>query len=378
VPGRPRWVTRSVSPDPAVAGDALADWLRLGLIDGLGDAGQRALLAAFGLPGQIFAAGRARVAAVVGEKIADALLRSDVESEVEAHLAWAAEPGNRVLTLADEAYPRALLGIADPPPVLFAKGRIELLARDAVAVVGARSATPQGVANAEAFAAALGEAGLAVVSGLALGIDAAAHRGALGRPGGTIAVIGTGADRIYPARNQQLARQIAAEGLILSEFPLGTAARRHNFPRRNRLISGLSRGVLVVEAALGSGSLITARTAGEQGREVFAVPGSIHSPLSKGCHRLIRDGAKLVETAVDILEELAWPGRPTAQATVQDDTHDDASAAMLAALGHDPVDADTLLQRSGLTPESLSAMLLTMELDGRVARLPGGRFQRIL
>ncbi len=371
-------MTRSASPDPASTGDELADWLRLGLIDGLGDAGQRALLAAFGLPRRIFAAGRAQIAAVVGERIADALLRSDVEAEVEAHLAWAAEPGNRVLTLADQDYPRSLLGIADPPPVLFAKGRLELLAHDAVAVVGARSATPQGEANAEAFAAALAEAGLAVVSGLALGIDAAAHRGALGRAGGTIAVIGTGADRIYPARNQALAHRIAAEGLILSEFPLGTAARRHNFPRRNRLISGLSRGVLVVEAALVSGSLITARTAGEQGREVFSIPGSIHSPLSKGCHRLIRDGAKLVETAVDILEELAWPARPPAKASAPDDPGDAGDEAVLAALGHDPVDADTLLQRSGLTPDSLSAMLLTMELDGRIARLPGGRFQRIL
>ena len=292
------------------------------------------------------------------------------------HLEWARAPGNHVLTLADQDYPQALLSIPDPPPLLFARGRLELLRADALAIVGARSATPQGAANARAFAHSLSEAGLTIVSGLALGIDAAAHMGALEGPSATIAVIGTGADRIYPARNQALARRIAAEGLILGEFPLGTQALRHNFPRRNRLIAGLARGVLVVEAAIASGSLITARLAGEIGREVFAIPGSIHSPLSRGCHRLIRDGAKLVEAAADILEELDWPGR-LAPATALDEpelTRDEA--ALLDALGHDPVDGDTLLQRSGLTAESLSAILLTMELDGRLARLPGGRFQR--
>ena len=367
-------VTRSASPE---SDDDLADWLRLALIPGLGAAGQRSVLAAFGLPGQVFSASRRQLAAVVGEALADRLRSEDPGDAIDTHLRWAREAGNRILTLADPDYPRALLDSADPPTLLFAKGRIELLARPALAIVGARSATPQGMANAEAFAATLAGAGLTVISGLALGIDAAAHRGALDQDGGTIAVIGTGADRIYPARNQQLARRIAEHGLILYELPLGTAARRHHFPMRNRLISGLARGVLVVEAAIGSGSLITARLAGEQGREVFAIPGSIHSPLSKGCHRLIRDGAKLVEGAGDVLEELGWvgsaaPAPPAAPNASDPDRH------LLSAMGHDPVDVDTLLQRSGLTTDVLSAMLLAMELDGRVARLPGGRFQRIL
>ena len=365
---------RSASPD---SDDDLADWLRLALTPGLGAAGQRSLLSAFGLPGQVFATSRRQLATVVGETLADRLRGNDHDDAVDAHLQWAGEAGNRILTLADPDYPRTLLDTADPPTLLFAKGRVELLARPALAIVGARSATPQGSANAEAFAAALAGAGLTVISGLALGIDAAAHRGAIDQQGGTIAVIGTGADRIYPARNQQLARRIAEQGLILSEFPLGTAARRHHFPMRNRLISGLARGVLVVEAAIGSGSLITARLAGEQGREVFAIPGSIHSPLSKGCHRLIRDGAKLVEGADDVLEELGW-GRGAAPAPAAAPKASDAESRLLATMGHDPVDGDTLLQRSGLTTEVLSAMLLTMELDGRVARLPGGRFQRIL
>ena len=369
-------MTRSASPDTT---DDLADWLRLVLTPGLGAAGQRPLLATFGLPGHVFAAPRRQLAAVVGDGLADRLRSDDQRDAVDAHLRWAREPGNRVLSLADADYPRTLLDTADPPTLLYAKGRTELLARPSLAVVGARSATPQGVANAEAFARALARSGLAVISGLALGIDAAAHRGALDEQGGTIAVIGTGADRIYPAGNRQLAHGIADRGLILTEFPLGTPARRHHFPKRNRLISGLGRGVLVVEAAVGSGSLITARLAGEQGREVFAIPGSIHSPLSKGCHRLIRDGAKLVESAADILEELGplscavpapAPSAPSSSAPEE--------ARVLSAMGHDPVDTDTLLQRSGLTTEVLSAMLLAMELDGRVARLPGGRFQRIL
>ncbi len=333
------------------------------------------------MPDRVLSAGRPALARVVGDRLAAAVLDTDREAEVAAHLAWASASDHHVLTLADAGYPRQLLTIPDPPTLLFAKGRVELLARTGLAMVGARSATAQGMGNARAFAAALSGAGLAVVSGLALGIDAAAHEGALDGEGGTIAVIGTGADRIYPSRNQTLARRIAREGLILSEFPLGTAARRHHFPKRNRIIAGLSRGVLVVEAAVGSGSLITARLAAEQGREVFAIPGSIHSPLSRGCHRLIRDGAKLVESAGDVLEELSWRG----SGDVAPDRTDGTPAAPVAgeackvldALGHDPVDLDTLLQRSGLTPDSLSAILLTMELDGHVARLPGGRFQRI-
>ena len=277
----------------------------------------------------------------------------------------------------------------------------------AIALVGARSATAQGEANAAAFAQSLAEAGLTIVSGLALGVDAAAHRGALaagsvGSPGGgTVAVIGTGIDRIYPARNAALAREIAVSGAIVSEFPLGTPPLQHNFPRRNRIIAGLSQGVLVVEAALNSGSLITARLATESGREVFAIPGSIHSPLARGCHRLIRDGAKLVETAEDVVEELrgrlGWPApvvAPTASARGRQRRGaepaapaqpplqaalalDGETARVLDAIGHDPVDLDTIAARCGLTVDALYAILLPLELEGRLAKLPGGRFQRI-
>lgn len=377
--------------------DDLADWLRLTSIPGLGGESQRRLLAAFGLPGHIFAAGRAALSGVVGGEAADLLLSPPNQAVIDTALAWAAEPGNHVVTLADAGYPRALLDIADPPVLLYVKGDPAMLQRPAIAIVGARSATAQGEANAEAFARALSGHGLTVVSGLALGIDAAAHRGALAAgQGGTVAVIGTGADRIYPARNAAIARDIAAHGAIVSELPLGTNALRHNFPRRNRIIAGLAQGVLVVEAALDSGSLISARLATESGREVFAIPGSIHSPLSRGCHRLIREGAKLVETAEDVLEELrgrlGWPARtpraPRAQLTADRTAAvasappqaplpvDGDGARVLQAMGHDPADIDQLAGRCGLTVDALYAILLALELDGHIARLAGGRFQR--
>ncbi|AVR87009.1 DNA-processing protein DprA [Thauera aromatica] len=382
--------------------DDLAHWLRLSAVPGLGAAHQRSLLAAFGLPQHIFAASRSALAAVVGSEAAAAVLAPPPLERIEQGLAWAAESGNRLLTLADDAYPRSLLDIADPPLLLYLKGRPELLQRPALALVGARSSTVQGDANAEAFARALATQGFAIVSGLALGIDAAAHRGALAagaEGGGTVAVIGTGIDRIYPAKNAALAREIAAAGAVISELPLGTPPLPHNFPRRNRLIAGLAHGVLVVEAAVNSGSLITARLATESGREVFAIPGSIHSPLARGCHRLIREGAKLVETAEDVVEELrgrlGWeapppPGRHRGRRVAGAGTPESSSAApaqaalvldddaarVLQILGHDPVDIDTLAQRCGLTVDALYAILLPLELDGRLARLPGGRLQR--
>ncbi len=356
------------------APDELADWLRLTLIPGLGGEGQRRLLATFGDPAAIFSASVGTLAKEVGVPLAERLLHHDTTAEVGAALDWARQPGNHLLTLADAAYPQALLTTADPPALLYVKGRVELLNHPAVAIVGSRSATKQGEMNAEAFARTLGEAGLTIVSGLATGIDAAAHRGALETAASTIAVIGTGCDRIYPASNAQLAREIAEKGAILSEFPLGTPPMAANFPRRNRLIAGLSRGCLVVEAARQSGSLITARLAAEAGREVFAIPGSIHSPLSKGCHALIKQGAKLVESAEDILEELRWETRVvTAQATVQEGADD----PILVALGGDVCDLDTLTARTGLAAESLMARLLALELEGRVATLPGGRYQRL-
>ncbi|MCZ7653538.1 MAG: DNA-processing protein DprA [Rhodocyclaceae bacterium] len=354
----------------------LADWLRLTLAPGIGGETQRRLLSAFGLPGHIFSASAAVLADTISHKQAGLLLRHDSAEDVAKALAWSNEAGNAILTLADTAYPQCLLDAPDPPTVLYVKGRVELLNAPALAIVGSRNATPQGESNAEAFAAALANAGLTIVSGLALGIDAAAHRGGLRGVGSTIAVIGTGIDRVYPARNQALARDIAASGAIISEFPLGTPALRENFPRRNRVISGLARGCLVVEAAERSGSLITARLAGEQGRDVFAIPGSIHSPLSKGCHKLIKQGAKLVDNAGDILEELGLPAQIETNAAAASALNAE-TASLLDCIGHDPLDVDTLASRSGLTAEKLYAILLQMELDGRIASLPGGRFQRI-
>ena len=262
--------------------------------------------------------------------------------------------------------------------MFYCHGRRELLAAPAFAIVGSRNATPQGCADAEAFAAALSAAGLAIVSGLALGIDAAAHRGGLAGAGSSIAVVGTGPDRVYPARNRALAHDLAARGLVISEFAVGTPPLKQNFPRRNRLVSGLARGVLVVEATLSSGSLITARLAAEQGRDVFALPGSIHSPFSKGGHRLIREGAKLVETAQDILEELGLAAGATASAGPRKRAQADAPArALLRALGHDPADVDTLAARTRLPVADIMATLTALELDRRVAALPGGIWQRI-
>lgn len=370
--------TESSLPESLTGIDELPFWLRLCLIPGIGPERQRLLLAAFGLPSNIFAASHQAVAAVIGERLANTLLSLDNQAEVARALAWAAEPGNHILTLADQAFPKNLLEISDPPCLLYAKGNLGLLSFPALALVGARNSTPQGEQNAQSFAAALAEAGITVVSGLALGVDAAAHRGGLKGRGKTIAIVGTGADRIYPARNAELARNIATQGLILSEFALGTPPVAHNFPRRNRIISGLARGVLVVEAAVDSGSLITAKLAAEQGREVFAIPGSIHSPLAKGCHKLIKQGAKLVESAQDILEELSWPSLPVPQAITENTAAcDTAEEVLLQKMGFDPVDPDTLLGRSSLTPEALFAMLTLLELDGRIARLAGGLFQRI-
>ena len=355
-------------PDPE-----LAAWLRLTLVPGVGGQALRKLLSEFGLPSQALGAGRGALARSVGEALAGRILADDQAAAVAAARRWADAPGHAIITLADGEYPPRLLEIADPPALLYVDGRTELLARTSLAIVGSRNATPQGIANAASFARALSEAGLTIVSGLALGIDAAAHRGALEGDGSTIAVLGAGADVVYPPRNAALHRAIAERGAAVSEFPLGTPAIGGNFPRRNRLISGLARGVLVVEAALASGSLITARLAAEQGRDVFAILGSIHSPLSKGCHVLIKDGAKLVESAQDVLGELGLPApaRTVAQSSPE------VAHELLKHLGHDPCNVDTLCQRSGLTPDTVSAMLLELELDGRVASLPGGRYQRI-
>jgi DNA processing protein len=355
-----------------------AAWLRLSLVPGLQAETLRHLLSIYGDPQRILDAGRAALARHVPARIATALSKDVPLGAMDAARHWLDDPANRIVSFAAPDYPRQLRQIADPPPLLYVKGRYELLSMPALAVVGSRNATAQGVANAEAFAQALSDAGLVIVSGLALGIDSAAHRGGLAGASGSIAVVGTGLDIVYPARNRPLAHELAARGALVSEFPLATAGRPENFPRRNRVISGLSLGCLVVEAAVGSGSLITARSALDQGREVFAIPGSIHSPLAKGCHALIKQGAKLVESAADILEELRLPARPgMSQTTPAGGLASRLPAKFLQALGFDPFGPDLLAARTGMSAAEISALLTELEIEGIIAALPGGRFQRI-
>ena len=379
--------TALTDDDPA----SLAAWLQLALTDGVSSMHGCRLLSTFGLPGQVLRADRAALRQVVPARVADAIAApptSVMLKRIQAALAWAAEPGHAILTLADSGYPRALLDIADPPLLMYVRGQVRHLQGNAIAVVGSRNATRQGMEHAAHFAAGLGRAGWTVVSGLALGIDAAAHRGAIAHAGLTVAVVGTGIDIDYPARNKALAAEIAQRGCIISEYPLGMPALAANFPRRNRLISGLARAVLVVEAAAQSGSLITARVAAEQGRDVFAIPGSIHSPLAKGCHQLIRQGAKLVETTQDILEEFGHLAVAVPDACVGEEMAarmstpcqsviEGHAALVMEAMGHDPVDLDTLALRCALNASALAAALLSLELAGHVEALPGARYRRL-
>ncbi len=353
---------------------SLKAWLALGLIRGLGGEGIRRLLTEFGSAEAVFTASSHSLKAIVKADIAQQIVAGVADELFTPTLTWLSDSNNHIVTLADSDYPQTLLNISDPPFLLYAKGNLALLNQAAIAVVGSRYATPQGANNAEAFAKALSAAGLCVISGLAHGIDAAAHRGGLAERASSIAVVGTGLDKVYPAANRGLAHELAQHGLLLSEFALATPPLASNFPRRNRIISGLSLGCLVVEASLQSGSLITARLAMEQGRDVFSIPGSIHSPQSKGCHALIKQGAKLVESAQDVLEELS--GRiPNAAPRMAANASDDSP--LLPHLGYDATDIETLSQRSGLTVGELSAMLLTLELEGIVCTLPGGLYQRI-
>lgn len=419
---------------------ALSAWLRLTLTPGLGNEGARKLLAAFGLPEAVFEASSTALQQVVSAKVADALrqLPPNFEAQWAQTQAWLdgatasdSKPASAprcIVTLGDSAYPADLLNMEDPPLLLYvmgvganltgdsAGGMASFQASNAIAMVGSRNPTPQGEENARQFAKALVGAGLTVVSGLALGVDGAAHAGALdaaavaarkdgpngamgGAVGGaglvtplaTVAVVGTGLDRVYPKQHFELAHRIAAQGLLVSEYPLGTPPLSANFPRRNRLIAGLSKATLVVEAALKSGSLITARLASEQGKDVFAIPGSIHAAQSRGCHALIKQGAKLVESAQDVLEEFGqW--RPEKiriaikkEASVARQSSDSGQielkitpdSSLLQALGFDPVGLDALQARTGLPTPALQAELLTLELDGHLARLPGGLFQRV-
>ena len=352
---------------PLADAEDLAAWLRLNSISGLGPVTARALLSECGPPDQIFACSQATLARLVGDAVASRL-RAQPDDATQA-------PDHYALTWTDAAFPQQLLTIPDPPLVLYVDGRIDAVQRPGVAIVGSRNATPSGISTARQFAHTLGLAQEIVTSGLALGIDGAAHEGALDANAATVAVLGTGVDVIYPAKHKALAARVRTHGALVSEQPLGTPAIAHHFPRRNRLISGLSRGVLVIEAAAQSGSLITARLAAEQGREVFAVPGSIHSPLSKGCHLLIKQGARLVDDVRDILDELRGPG--AAVPAAQTKAGPDDTPAWLRAMGHDPFTMDELALRSRADLPALQAALLDWELDGRIARLPGGRWQRL-
>lgn len=366
-----------------MARDELLAWLRLLRTEGVGGESARKLLAAFGLPEAIFSQALPALLAVVGARQAQALQAppDGLDAAVDQLETWlAASPQHHVLTLADPRFPAELLQMADPPLMLYVAGQLDVLQHPRrLAIVGSRNPTPQGEGNARQFARALGEAGVCVVSGLALGVDGAAHTGALEAGAPTIAVVGTGLDRVYPRRHLNLAHRIVASGALVSEYPLGTPPLPAHFPQRNRIIAGLSQGTLVVEAALQSGSLITARLAAEQGREVFAIPGSIHAPQARGCHALIRQGAKLVESAQDILEDLRLSTPALAAHARPDDeagTPEDADS-LLDAMGFDPVSLDALQARTGLPTATLQARLLELELDGHLGRLPGGLLQRV-
>jgi DNA processing protein len=381
----------------------LEGWLRLTLAPGVGNITARKLLSAFGLPQSVFEQSTTALRQVLGDTQAMALRQTPTQLPelLELSWKWLQESGEgaaqrRILVLGDADYPASFLTIDDPPLMLYLLGAGQIAGTgladallSSIAVVGSRNPTPQGALNARLFSRALGEAGLSIVSGLALGVDGAAHEGALESLAAgserlaTVAVVGTGLDRVYPKRHLELAHRIARHGLLLSEYPLGTPPLIANFPRRNRLIAGLAQGTLVVEAALRSGSLITARLTAEQGKEVFAIPGSIHSPQARGCHALIKQGAKLVESAQDILEELKldFVPQPARHSAANRGKHElggpDPTQHLLVLVGFDPVGLDALQARSGLETAQLQAQLMTLELAGELARLPGGLFQRV-
>lgn len=361
-------------------------WIALDNIAGIGTQTFCQLLRTFGSPAAVFAANYAQLNKVVSEKIAADIRQGYDIALFSDTLEWLSQANNHFVTLADASYPKALLQISDPPPFFYAKGNLALLNQASIAIVGSRNASVQGEKNAESFAAALCESGLCIVSGLALGIDGAAHRGALRatgkHSGATIAVVGTGLDIVYPAKHRDLAHEIVQKGLVISEFSLGTPSKPQNFPKRNRIISGLSLGCLVVEANLQSGSQITARLAAEQGREVFAIPGSIHSPMAKGCHQLIKQGAKLVDSIQDILSELQIePATDSASALPlklhATDNEESGQVTLIKLMGHEPISLENLVALSHLTVNEVSSMLMILELEGSVASLAGGKYQKI-
>jgi len=369
----------------------LADWLALYHAYGIGNRRFHALLEAFGTPTRVRQAGTSQLQAAGLKTAQIEALRAGHQQSVEADLSWAAQQNHHILCLADKHYPVMLRQIADPPPILYTRGNIECLQQLQIALVGSRNPTQPGLEMTRLFATHLSRCGLLICSGMALGIDAAAHKSALAAGQSTVAVMGTGLNRVYPARHRELAHQIAEQGVLVSEFAPDTGPQQNHFPRRNRIISGLSLGVVVVEAALRSGSLTTARHAMEQGREVFAIPGSINNPLARGCHRLIREGAKLVETADDILEELGELARSqlflenehensdnTFKIQLDTVSKDDQDYnQLLSALAYDPASVDVLVMRCGLTAEEVSSMLLILELQGHVTTAPGGCYVRV-
>ncbi len=372
------------TPASQSAPDQARDWLVLHHAAGLGSHTLRQLLESFPGPSAILAAGNTQLrTAGLSQPVIQALRAPDPPG-VARDLEWLQQPGNHILTWQHPHYPPLLAQLPDPPTLLYVHGDITLLCEPQLAIVGSRNPSASGRQTATDFARHLAAAGLVVTSGLALGIDTASHQGALDAGSPTIAVMGTGLDRVYPASNRDLARRIAEHGALVSEFPIGTPPLAEHFPRRNRIISGLSLGTLVVEAALRSGSLISARLAAEQGREVFAIPGSIHNPLARGCHHLIRQGAKLVETARDIIDELG----PLASACQPDQAETgmpceepvqlaEEYMQLLEIMGFDPVPVDRLVTRCGLTPAEVSSMLLQLEMDGYIASNPGGVYNRL-
>ncbi len=370
------------SPRPTP--DTLSDWLALYHAPRVGPVTFLQLLDALQDPGAVLGASRGQLGQLgLAQQTIDALRQPD-QAAIERDLEWNAGAGNRIITCHDPDYPALLLQTPDPPPLLYVHGDASLLAQPQLAMVGSRNPTASGRQTATDFARYLSAAGLIITSGLALGIDAASHQGALDAGNPTIAVMGTGLDRVYPARHRELAREIARYGALVSEFPIGTPPRAENFPRRNRIISGLSLGALIVEAALRSGSLISARYALEQGREVFAIPGSIHNPLARGCHHLIRQGAKLVETAQDVIDELGALAGACLQATAAPDTDSDQPpeldqeySQLLDYMGFDATSVDILVEKAGLTPAEVSSMLLQLEMCGFIASSPGGIYNRL-
>jgi DNA processing protein len=366
--------------------DELLAWTALGRAPGLDVATLAAALDLLGTPTAVARASEAARRRVALPSAAAAFLSSSAAIPGAAERRWIEAARHHLIPFTDPRFPQLLLPLPDCPIVLYVSGNITALADPQLAVVGSRNPTPQGRDTAGAFAEALSERGLGITSGLAEGIDACAHRGALRVQGVTVGVLGTGSDVLYPRKHQELCRQIECEAALVTEFPLGTPPRRGNFPRRNRIIAGLCLGTLVVEAACRSGSLITARFAMDYGREVFAIPGSIHSPLSRGCHELIKAGAKLVDNTADILRELnfsaffandlrapAGRGRSVSAAPGMDKEH----KILLDALGFDPVDLDILVVRTGFKPEAVSSMMLILELEGHVQAAPGGRYSRV-